>query len=216
MNGAFQYIWYPLAVWEMFRAGWNRMRDFQAVQSARFAPPASAFVSQPEPRSYGVSERGVQILAGNHLFNGEVIEIPGQSLWSLPASDALTRQQLHGFGWLDDVAAVDTAKPRPSAVHECHIGRLKRHIAQATHNQKLFVCLCCFGPCDRQIEPCPEFLDNLADQNLGRGCASREPDDGRMVQIVDDMPGYLGSGANKNSGLRAGAFGDFDQPPGIR
>ena len=75
------------------------------MQTARFAPAARAFISQPEPRSYGVAARGTQMAAGNFLIAGEIIEHGDGSVWDLPQEDPEFRTYLHGFAWLDDLAA---------------------------------------------------------------------------------------------------------------
>lgn len=79
------------------------------------ARPATGFVSQPEPRTIGAFARGRQLLAGNYLFAGYLIEGPGVSLWDLDAPDLAFEEELHGFTWLDDLAAVGDAAPREKA-----------------------------------------------------------------------------------------------------
>jgi uncharacterized heparinase superfamily protein len=104
-----------MAVWEAIHRQWMRWRNYFALRIARFADPATAFVSQPEPRSYGLAPCGLQILVGNYLVNGDVVEIPGQSPWDLPQNDEHSAENFHGFGWLDDVAAVGTPVARKTA-----------------------------------------------------------------------------------------------------
>lgn len=96
---------HPQSTW---RRGLRAAGDRLAVQTARFAPAARAFVSQPEPRSYGVAARGTQMAAGNFLIAGEIIELKDGSIWDLPQGDSEFRTDLHGFGWLDDLAACAT------------------------------------------------------------------------------------------------------------
>jgi len=106
------------SVWPIkdLQANWRRFTrgagDRLAVQTARFAPSARAFVSQPEPRSYGVGARGTQMAAGNFLIAGKIIQHSKGSLWTLPQTDAEFRENLHGFAWLDDLAACDTPQAR--------------------------------------------------------------------------------------------------------
>ena len=85
----------------------RRISDKFALQRARLAKPAAAFVSQPEPRSYGNAARGLQMAAGNFLIAGDVVVAPNKSLWNLPNKDAEFVENLHGFAWLDDLAASD-------------------------------------------------------------------------------------------------------------
>ncbi|GGA04959.1 hypothetical protein GCM10011498_00380 [Amylibacter cionae] len=92
-----------------------RWRDFLALRMARFAAPAKAFKSQPDPRSYGLATRGLQVLAGNHLVQGDVVEQGKGVLWGAALDDPETAAELHGFNWLDDVVAVDTPEARKQA-----------------------------------------------------------------------------------------------------
>ncbi|WP_420568766.1 heparinase II/III family protein [Thalassovita sp.] len=68
--------------------------------------PATGFVSQPEPRTIGSFARGRQLLAGNFLFAGHLVEAPKTMLWDIDLPDAPFEEELHGFVWLDDLAAV--------------------------------------------------------------------------------------------------------------
>ncbi len=77
-----------------------------AMWRARRAPPALGFVSQPEPRSIGLYARGRQLVAGNFLFGGDLIEAPGRSIWDVAVADPLPALNRHGFAWLDDLAAL--------------------------------------------------------------------------------------------------------------
>ena len=67
---------------------------------------ATGFVSQPEPRTIGSFARGRQLIAGNLLFAGYLVDEPGIDLWEIDAPDAAFDADRHGFGWLDDLAAV--------------------------------------------------------------------------------------------------------------
>ncbi len=79
------------------------------------AQPATAFTSTPEPRTIGVFAKGRQLLAGNFLFAGHLIVAPETSIWDLDAPDLEFGQDLHGFAWLDDLAAVGDSAARKSA-----------------------------------------------------------------------------------------------------
>ena len=81
-----------------------------AVWRAGLSQPALAFRSQPEPRSIGLFARGRQIVAGNFLFAGKLVQAPGAALWDVTAPDPAFAAEAHGFVWLDDLAAFgDTA-----------------------------------------------------------------------------------------------------------
>lgn len=83
-----------------------------AVWRAGLTAPASGFTLQPEPRTIGLLARGRQMLAGNVQLAGHFTEAPGQILWDIPAPDAAFLAEAHGFGWLDDLAAVGDAPAR--------------------------------------------------------------------------------------------------------
>lgn len=86
-----------------------------ALWRARRARMATGFVGQPEPRSIGLFSRGKQLVAGNFLLGGELVEQPGVSIWDVAVSDTDAVQDLHGFAWLDDLAAVGDAQARRRA-----------------------------------------------------------------------------------------------------
>lgn len=79
------------------------------------ARPATLFTSMPEPRTIGVFAKGRQLLAGNFLFAGHLIVAPDTSIWDLNAPDEEFDQDLHGFAWLDDLAAVGDQATRRKA-----------------------------------------------------------------------------------------------------
>ncbi len=79
------------------------------------ARPVTGFVSQPEPRSIGHFARGRQLLAGNFLFAGMLTTAPGGSIWQAMGDRAAVDQELHSFGWLDDLAAVGDVRARHAA-----------------------------------------------------------------------------------------------------
>lgn len=73
---------------------------------AGFGRRARAFTSQPEPRTIGSFNRGRQLCAGNFLFAGYLVEAPDAAIWDLPMPDEAFEMEVHGFDWLDDLAAV--------------------------------------------------------------------------------------------------------------
>ncbi len=79
------------------------------------ARAATGFASQPEPRTIGTFARGRQLIAGNFLFSGFLIEGPGVKIWDLPMPDPSFEETIHGFGWLDDLAAVGDSAARVRA-----------------------------------------------------------------------------------------------------
>ena len=94
------------------RARVSGLRNSMAARLAARGRPATGFVSQPEPRSIGSFARGRQLIAGNFLFAGFLIEGPGLSVWDLPMPDPSFEEALHGCAWLDDLAAVGNREAR--------------------------------------------------------------------------------------------------------
>lgn len=86
-----------------------------AVARALRAQPASGFVAQPEPRSIGLYARGRQLVAGNLLLGGQVLPIKDRSLWDIAQPDPGQSDDIHGFIWLDDLAAVGDGPARALA-----------------------------------------------------------------------------------------------------
>ena len=82
---------------------------------ARYATPATGFQSQPEPRTIGRVSKGRQLTAGNFLLAGYLVEAPGRSMWDLPVPDPSFEEALHGFSWLDDLAAIGEGEAREKA-----------------------------------------------------------------------------------------------------
>ncbi len=64
-----------------------------------------AIVVHPEPRGTGLFARGQQMLAGNFLMAGELVQAPPGKV-PFEATTPLAMDALHGFDWLDDLAAV--------------------------------------------------------------------------------------------------------------
>lgn len=79
------------------------------------ARPATGFVSAPEPRSIGHFARGRQLIAGNFLLAGHLIEAPDTVIWEIGPPDAPFAAELQGCAWLDDLAAVGDARARERA-----------------------------------------------------------------------------------------------------
>ncbi|MDF3415386.1 heparinase [Sulfitobacter sp. M57] len=86
-----------------------------AALATRTTASVKGFVSSPEPRTIGSFARGRQLVAGNYLFAGTLINAPGHSLWDIAAPDANYAADLQGFAWLDDLAAVGDARARDAA-----------------------------------------------------------------------------------------------------
>ncbi|MFK7752165.1 MAG: heparinase II/III family protein [Sedimentitalea sp.] len=90
------------------------MDQFFARLSQRQSP-ARGFVSQPEPRTIGSFARGRQLMAGNLLLAGYLIQSPDTGLWDVASPGAAFDESRHGFAWLDDLAAVGDTAARAKA-----------------------------------------------------------------------------------------------------
>lgn len=103
-------------------------RAMHALHARRsgMAKPATGFVSQPEPRSIGSFAKGRQLSAGNLMFAGHLIEAPNAMIWDIDAPDLAFAEEIHGFAWLDDLAAVGDAAARKTA-QEWLFGWLERY-----------------------------------------------------------------------------------------
>lgn len=98
--------------WSERRARWlNRFHARMSGKGAR----ATGFVSQPEPRTIGSFARGRQLSAGNYLFAGYLVEAPGTPIWDIPMPDAVFEAEVHGFAWLDDLAAAGDLRAQQAA-----------------------------------------------------------------------------------------------------
>ncbi|QYZ69509.1 heparinase II/III family protein [Neotabrizicola shimadae] len=86
-----------------------------AVWRASLSRSAESFVSQPEPRTIGHFARGRQLVAGNFLLGGSLVEAPDTRLWDIAAPHPDFAQEAQGFAWLDDLAAVGSAAARDRA-----------------------------------------------------------------------------------------------------
>lgn len=89
----------------------NRLHARLAARSQ----PATGFRYNPEPKMIGHFARGRQLLAGNFLFSGQLVEAAGVSIWDAAAQADASTNDVHGFAWLDDMAAVGDAKARKAA-----------------------------------------------------------------------------------------------------
>lgn len=83
--------------------GW---RDRLALWRAGKRPVAKGFARMMEPRSIGLYLRGKQMVAGNFTAGTAAVEAPGKPIWDVPFPDPLARVEIHGFQWLDDLAAL--------------------------------------------------------------------------------------------------------------
>ena len=99
--------------------GWpsrrTRVLNRLHARLSSFGHSASAFVSQPQPRTIGSFARGRQLSAGNIQFAGDLVESPDCRLWQIRMPSRAFEQEAHGFAWLDDLAAVGDLPARQTA-----------------------------------------------------------------------------------------------------
>jgi uncharacterized heparinase superfamily protein len=93
----------------------DRLADRLAIVAAGRMRVAGGFVSQPEPRSFGVLARGKQLMAGSILFSGYLAEAQDAVLWDITPPDPAFANEAHGFAWLDDLATLATKDARVRA-----------------------------------------------------------------------------------------------------
>ena len=92
-------------------ARWTRLMNRVAARRATLRAPATAFVSQPEPRTIG-SFRARSAACGGQL---PVCRAPGAGPGSISGTcrpDNAFAEEMHGFGWLDDLAPLGDARAR--------------------------------------------------------------------------------------------------------
>jgi uncharacterized heparinase superfamily protein len=96
--------------WTARRLRWgNRL----AARLSRRAPPARGFRSTPEPRTIGLFARGRQLAAGNFVLAGHLVE--SRDPFGVEAPSPAWEAGLHGFGWLDHLAACGERAAREAA-----------------------------------------------------------------------------------------------------
>ncbi|WP_246253399.1 heparinase II/III family protein [Sulfitobacter maritimus] len=88
------------------------LNRWHAWRATRGQEHTTSFIAQPEPRTIGSFARGRQLLAGKYLFAGSLITAPDKAMWDLTPPDPAYAAALHGFAWLDDLAAVGDARAR--------------------------------------------------------------------------------------------------------
>ncbi|OIQ27266.1 MAG: heparinase [Alphaproteobacteria bacterium MedPE-SWcel] len=93
----------------------TRLLNRYTAWKARNQPAATGFVSQPEPRTIGSFARGRQLVAGNLLFAGYLVESTTTGLWDVEAPDFAFEAERQGCTWLDDLAAVGDSAARQKA-----------------------------------------------------------------------------------------------------
>ncbi|MEO1107074.1 MAG: heparinase II/III family protein [Pseudomonadota bacterium] len=94
---------------------WMRFQNRFYARLSQRQRAVTGFVSQPEPRTVGSYARGRQLVAGNLLFSGYLVEAQDTGLWEVAAPSVGFDDERHGFAWLDDLAAVGDSRAREKA-----------------------------------------------------------------------------------------------------
>lgn len=94
---------------------WMRFQNRFYARLSQRQKTATGFVAQPQPRTVGSFARGRQLVAGNLLFAGYLVEADDTALWDVIAPSAGFDEERHGFAWLDDLAAVGDMRAREKA-----------------------------------------------------------------------------------------------------
>ncbi|WP_390882180.1 heparinase II/III family protein [Pseudooceanicola nitratireducens] len=89
-------------------------------------PSAREFATPPDPRSFGSFAKGRQLMAGNFMFAGALVEDSSGEIWSLATPDAAFEAEVQGFTWLDDLSAVADLRARELA-QRWITGWIRRH-----------------------------------------------------------------------------------------
>jgi len=93
-----------------------RLADRWAVwRSGLTGPRIRGFIWQPQPSFAGSEARGRQLMAGNLVLGGRLVETGGRLPWDIPPPNEAFLEALHGFDWLDDLAAVPGGAGRRTA-----------------------------------------------------------------------------------------------------
>ncbi|WP_170411805.1 heparinase II/III family protein [Ruegeria atlantica] len=94
---------------------WTRFQNRLYARLSQRQKAVSGFVGEPEPRTVGSFARGRQLVAGNLLFAGYLVEAQDTELWDVAAPSTGFDNERHGFAWLDDLAAVGDMRAREKA-----------------------------------------------------------------------------------------------------
>ncbi len=86
---------------------------FTSLKSLRAAP--RSFLHHPEPRAIGSFVHGEQLLAGQFIFAGQLVEGSDSSIWNLRPPSVAFLEATQSFAWLDDLAAIGDGAARKQA-----------------------------------------------------------------------------------------------------
>ncbi|MEY8841029.1 heparinase, partial [Cribrihabitans sp. XS_ASV171] len=75
---------------------WVRFQNRVHARLSRRHKAVTAFVTAPEPRTVGSFARGRQLVAGNLLFAGYLVESKDTPLWDIKSPNAAFDAERHG------------------------------------------------------------------------------------------------------------------------
>ncbi|MEO1641010.1 MAG: heparinase II/III family protein [Pseudomonadota bacterium] len=90
------------------------MHRFHARRAGR-ADVTTSFLTLPEPRSIGLPERGQQLVLGQFLFSGHLVEAKDAAIWDIGSDRRGVTAEIQGCVWLDDLAALGDEHARAKA-----------------------------------------------------------------------------------------------------
>ncbi len=102
---------------EMLDWSERRTRAFNRfhARAGIWGSKATGFTTTPEPLTIGTYAKGRQLVHGNYLFAGYLVEAPGVSIWDVTPPDSRFTAEIHGCAWLDDLAAAGDPQARELA-----------------------------------------------------------------------------------------------------
>ncbi len=103
------------ALVHLMRRSFGGSADRRAVRNGAVGPVPSSMQFRPYPRSMGLSEQGEDVAQGKLTLGGRPLVAPGPHPWDLSVPDRVMLEQLHGFVWLDDLAAIGNGAARRQA-----------------------------------------------------------------------------------------------------
>lgn len=89
-----------------------RFLDRVAAWRASRGGAAGEFVQEPVPRTIGGIARGEDWISGLFVAAGHSVDAPGTQPWDVASPSLGFSNALHGFEWLDDLAAVGNQEAR--------------------------------------------------------------------------------------------------------
>ena len=110
-----QMIWIFRAIATRAKRTLARRKNRTLARSARPRKALTEFAHYPEPRSIGNFETGQNLCSHIYAFAGKSIEGNSDSIWDVKPPTQAFENEMHGFAWLDDLAAAGDKSARKLA-----------------------------------------------------------------------------------------------------